>query len=212
MKFLEVLHRRLSRPVLPSDETLAYLPTQAVAAYVTNVLGLDGIIYSSTQVGAEGESTGEQLPQRLCNIALFGPAALVERTPPPPRPPDPQPFDDLTFPVIGFPGFAARHKQREPGDGGAGNNSGTGNASGPGSAPSTTEDAAGASPMPRGATTTILAPDGLAGDGREATLRVRRDPSLERIRALKVETSGMFAHLYEDGRIIINDDDEEDND
>lgn len=62
------------------------------------------------------------------------------------------------------------------------------------------------------ATSPIAAPDGLADDGREATLRVNgRDPELERTRAVKVETSGMFAHLYEDGRVIINDyDDEED--
>jgi hypothetical protein len=42
-----------------------------------DLLGLGGIIYSSTQIGAEGESTGEQLPRNLCDVVLFGPAALV---------------------------------------------------------------------------------------------------------------------------------------
>jgi len=62
--FLEQLHRRISRPVLPSDEALAYLPTQAVAAYVANVMGLDGMIYGSTQVGAEGD-VWEQVDRKL---------------------------------------------------------------------------------------------------------------------------------------------------
>jgi hypothetical protein len=34
---------------------------------------------------------------------------------------------------------------------------------------------------------------------------VNTNPDLERVRAFKVETSGMFAHLYDDGRVIIND-------
>lgn len=92
--FLEKLHRRLSRPVLPSDEALEYLPTQAVAAYVANVIGLDGIIYGSTQVGAERDSA-QQVSRSLCNIALFGQAARVERahrTPIPPDQPVPQVF------------------------------------------------------------------------------------------------------------------------
>jgi hypothetical protein len=40
VRFLEKFHRRISRPVLPSDEALAYLPTQAVAAYVAKCYGL----------------------------------------------------------------------------------------------------------------------------------------------------------------------------
>lgn len=47
VRFLEEFHRRISQPVLPRDEALLYLPTQAVAAYVANVLGLDGMIYGS---------------------------------------------------------------------------------------------------------------------------------------------------------------------
>lgn len=219
VKFLQVFHRRISRPVLPSDEALAYLPTQAVAAYVTNVLGLDGIIYSSTQVGAEGESTGEQLSRNLCNVVLFGPAALVERTPPPPRPPEPEPFDDTVLPVLGFPGLAVtKQKAPESSVSAATVNPGASGAlvaevsQEPTSGSVSGEESAAAGAVSGGtATSPIAPPDGLAEDGREATLRVKRDPELERIRAVKVETSGMFAHLYEDGRVIINDyDDEED--
>src|SRR5262249_18019491 len=50
--FLEKIELRLARPVLPSDEALEYLPTQAFAAYVANVIGLDGVIYRSTQSAA----------------------------------------------------------------------------------------------------------------------------------------------------------------
>jgi RES domain/HEPN/RES N-terminal domain 1 len=77
VSFLRRLHRRISRPVLPSDETLAYLPTQAVAAYVSNVLNLDGVIYGSLQVGAEGDEF-EPVSRDKCNVALFGKAAKVQ--------------------------------------------------------------------------------------------------------------------------------------
>ncbi|MBZ5560191.1 MAG: hypothetical protein LAO77_23280 [Acidobacteriia bacterium] len=58
----------------------------------------------------------------------------------------------------------------------------------------------------------ITPPDGLADDGREATLRVTRDPELVRVRAVKLETSGTFAHLYDDGRVLINEYDDEEYD
>jgi hypothetical protein len=61
VKFLERFHQRISRPVLPTDEALAYLPTQAVAAYIANIMGLDGIVYISTQVGADGTTAREQV-------------------------------------------------------------------------------------------------------------------------------------------------------
>lgn len=91
--FLSRLHNRISRPVLPSDEVLAYLPTQAVAAYVTNVLGFDGVIYASLQIGAKGD-TYEQVPRNKCNVALFGKAARVKDAKP-----KPVPFED-TFPSL----------------------------------------------------------------------------------------------------------------
>lgn len=75
--FLEKFHRRISRPVLPSDEDLEYLPTQAVAAYLASVMGLDGAIYSSTQIGA-ARGAAKQVDRTQCNIVLFGEAARVE--------------------------------------------------------------------------------------------------------------------------------------
>ena len=44
-------------------------------------------------------------------------------------------------------------------------------------------------------------PDGTAG----ATLRADPHPSLVKIRSVRVETSAVFSHLYEDGSICIND-------
>ena len=205
LKFLKVFHRRISRPVLPSDEELAYLPTQAVAAYVTNVLGLDGIIYSSTQVGAEGESTGEQLPRALCNVVLFGSAAVVERTPGPPRPTESLERADPFGPSL--PPVALEVALPDAGP-----------------APSLDDQVAAAvqreaTPFadpqeargePAQATDPLSPePDGLAEDGSTASLRVKRDPRLVRIRAVKVDPSGVFAHLYDDGRIIIGEDDDD---
>lgn len=79
--FLEKVERRLARPVLPSDEALEYLPTQAFAAYVENVMKLDGVVYRSTQIGAEGDPS-KPTDRARCNVVLFGRAALVERRAP----------------------------------------------------------------------------------------------------------------------------------
>jgi hypothetical protein len=83
IKFVSMFNRRISQPVLPTDEALAYIPTQAVAAYVANVMGLDGMIYSSVQVDADGQTPiSEQVDRALCNIVLFGDAAVIETIPP----------------------------------------------------------------------------------------------------------------------------------
>lgn len=50
--FLRNFHRLIARPIHPNQEPLDYIPTQAVAEYVANVLGFDGILYASAQVGA----------------------------------------------------------------------------------------------------------------------------------------------------------------
>jgi hypothetical protein len=76
-KFLRGFHRLIAQPVQPQDEPLEYLPTQAVAEYVRHVLGFDGILYASTQVGAlaEGFWYEEDLPVvsvEKCNIVVFG--------------------------------------------------------------------------------------------------------------------------------------------
>lgn len=176
--FLEKFHRRISRPVLPSDEVLAYLPTQAVAAYVTNVMGLDGMIYASTQVGAEGNGA-EQADRRQCNIALFGAAAIiasVRRVPV--HPPD----DVAPLPPGAFPGFIARHGDAVV-------------------APAPVPDEANAE-LPLGP---AGAEDGIDPHEGAATLRPEPQPNLVKIRSVRVETSPMFAHLYDDGSVIIND-------
>jgi hypothetical protein len=59
-KFLHAFHRQITSPVQPEDELFEYIPTQAVAEYIANVLKYDGIVYSSTQLG-----------KRNRNIALF---------------------------------------------------------------------------------------------------------------------------------------------
>lgn len=64
--FLSGFHRLIAKPVQPRDETLEYVPTQAVAEYVANVLGLDGIVYASAQVGSlpDDYDDGEYLYDR----------------------------------------------------------------------------------------------------------------------------------------------------
>jgi hypothetical protein len=80
-QFLRGLGKLLSRPVMPNDEALDYLPTQAVADFlVTNATPpLDGIIYPSVQDGHEGRLRplvgGGRYP---CNVVLFHKAARVE--------------------------------------------------------------------------------------------------------------------------------------
>ncbi|MBV9265612.1 MAG: RES domain-containing protein [Acidobacteriaceae bacterium] len=50
-EFLRGLGERLSRPVMPNDQPLEYLPTQAVADFLASdlLLSLDGILYPSVQ-------------------------------------------------------------------------------------------------------------------------------------------------------------------
>ena len=85
LRFLEGFHHLIARPVQPHEETLEYIPTQAVAEYVHNVLGFDGILYGSAQTGGVAapesgdrpyvelrELTDEEL--QLFNIVLFGDA------------------------------------------------------------------------------------------------------------------------------------------
>ena len=67
--FLRRLVSEISRPVMPQDETFAYLPTQAVAEYLANKVKprLDGIIFRSSQTGGVGQ-----------NLVLFNHACGVE--------------------------------------------------------------------------------------------------------------------------------------
>lgn len=66
-KFLSSLSRGMTRPVMPTDESFDYLPTQAIADYLADERKLDGIIYPSAQV--QGEHT---------NVVLFHEASRVE--------------------------------------------------------------------------------------------------------------------------------------
>lgn len=79
--FLRNFHRLIARPIHPNQEPLDYIPTQAVAEYVANVLQFDGILYASAQVGAVPdeeyddhyvnveELTDEELAEH--NVAIF---------------------------------------------------------------------------------------------------------------------------------------------
>jgi hypothetical protein len=68
-EFLKRLVVIMSRPVLPTDEDFHYLPTQAVAEYLSEKMEprLDGLIFRSSQRGGEGE-----------NVVLFRRASGVE--------------------------------------------------------------------------------------------------------------------------------------
>ena len=67
--FLQSLSQRITRPIMPDDELLEYLPTQAVADFLATASGikLDGILFPSAQVAGDA-----------LNIVLFHKAARVE--------------------------------------------------------------------------------------------------------------------------------------
>jgi len=65
--FMEILSARISRPVMPNEEALEYLATQAVADYLATDVRLDGIIFPSVQVG-----------HATSNVVLFHHASRVE--------------------------------------------------------------------------------------------------------------------------------------
>jgi hypothetical protein len=80
--FLRRFGEEISRPVLPRDEAFGYLPTQVVADYIAQRLGLDGMFYRSVQAGgnqrnlvlfnpsARGRALGER-PQSQCRYRLW---------------------------------------------------------------------------------------------------------------------------------------------
>lgn len=75
-KFLERLSKRISRPVMPNDEPLEYLVTQAIADYLAghSEPAIDGIIFPSVQ----GRFSG-------VNVVLFHKASRVKLVVLPPR-------------------------------------------------------------------------------------------------------------------------------
>jgi hypothetical protein len=58
LEFLRGLSKRLSKAVMPDDQVLDYLPTQAIADFLATeaTRPLDGIIYPSVQIGADTPS------------------------------------------------------------------------------------------------------------------------------------------------------------
>ena len=69
-KFFQSLSERIAQPVMPNDEPLEYVVTQAIADFLAgrSVSELDGMIYPSVQDRSRGE-----------NVMLFHKAARVER-------------------------------------------------------------------------------------------------------------------------------------
>lgn len=67
-RFLQTLQRRITRPVMPDDEALEYVTTQAIADFLAseNEPRFDGIVFASAQV-----KNGR-------NVVLFHKAARVE--------------------------------------------------------------------------------------------------------------------------------------
>lgn len=81
LAFLQGFHSKISRPIQPHEESLEYIPTQAVAEYVANVLQIDGIMYASAQVGTyedvDGSFNASSDDPSVCNVVLFGHAGKV---------------------------------------------------------------------------------------------------------------------------------------
>ena len=69
IEFFGHLVSEISRPVMPQEEALEYLPTQAVAEYLAHKVDprIDGIIFHSSQTGGDGH-----------NVVLFNHARGVE--------------------------------------------------------------------------------------------------------------------------------------
>ena len=69
VEFFRYLVSEISRPVMPQDEALEYLPTQAVAEYLAHKVNqrMDGILFLSSQTGGDGR-----------NVVLFNHARGVE--------------------------------------------------------------------------------------------------------------------------------------
>lgn len=66
--FLESFSSKFTKPVMPDNESLEYLPTQSIADYLANevYLSLDGLLYASPQSGHTGR-----------NVALFYKASRI---------------------------------------------------------------------------------------------------------------------------------------
>lgn len=82
--FLRILQQEISLPIQSRDEALDYIPTQVFAEYVRFELGLDGVLYRSSQTGeapGPGQLYGPVLEPSDRNVVLFGAAALATSDP-----------------------------------------------------------------------------------------------------------------------------------
>ena len=79
-RFLLNFQSLISRAVQPHEEAIEYIPTRVVAEYISNVLGLDGIIYASAQLGGVREEDDEPPDRTTQNVALFNRASVVAGT------------------------------------------------------------------------------------------------------------------------------------
>jgi len=68
--FLRDLSEQITKPVMPDDESLNYIPTQVIAEYLASLENpqLDGMIYPSVQAGDDTR-----------NVVLFNKAAVVAK-------------------------------------------------------------------------------------------------------------------------------------
>jgi hypothetical protein len=84
LEFMRGLSERLAKPVMPDDQVLDYIPTQAIADFFATEDSppLDGIIYPSVQIGTDASSIHGPLSGRFgayrCNVVLFQKAARVQ--------------------------------------------------------------------------------------------------------------------------------------
>lgn len=92
VNFLNEFLSIISRPILPHEEPLEYIATQAVSEYLANQLGFDGIVYPSAQLGdleSEDDANSNWLEgnnndgRRLAskNVALFQAIGIIEDKP-----------------------------------------------------------------------------------------------------------------------------------
>jgi hypothetical protein len=80
--FLGGFHSLIIRPIQPHEEILEYIPTQAVAEYIGNVLGFDGVVYGSAQAGTYADQRytapdSAEVAHSECNVVLFRNASRV---------------------------------------------------------------------------------------------------------------------------------------
>ena len=166
-------------------------------------MDLDGVIYGSIQIGAESKGY-EQIGRRLCNIALFGGAAIVAGGV------KAVPDDEIeSLPELTLPGFPAPRDdvQVEAAIGAASPAQTASAIAVPAGEEQPNQGSASQPPEKPAAPTDTTVDQQLDAS---STLRAEPQPSLVKVRSVKVETSPMFAHLYDDGKVIIDDYDDND--